>query len=769
MATVSSTISSKTYELGSTTAGPFLVGYRIFDGAQSAMRVYVNGVPTSAYTLTATFADGYSDGAQILLDTARPAGTKITIESVTPYDRPSNYQNGDPSLTRKLNIEQGRQAGFDRDVRRDVDRSVKVAIGAPPITLPDGGPDKVLMWDNEGEALINGPNGSDIANAAIYAAQAQAAVAAALALSPNAFVENVAALVANTTLTYTTGQAGTVVVGNTIMTRQEGFSYQVVSGGATNGHIETAGGVRLRVRAQSSVVDLRAFNADNTGVNSVSGKMREAVELLALGGGGTVFVGAGTYKIDSAIELSSSVAVVSLGATLEFGAGNISMFHADNVNFVKVVGFNVRNTAAYTTGSFVYLENCDESEIEENWLVGCPSSNGGSIAMAGPLFGLIGDVAGNRIRDNRITGSLGVGIGLLRASRHNRIERNDINDCVGAGISLTGQATANTVSRNSTRGTKGPLVFVNYGCDFNLVAHNQAAGCENSGIEVVGNHNIVTGNHCRDCHFDGIRISGAWNTVTANACLANGRTLATAGGISVLPGSGGSGQNNLISANTCDDNFAAPTQAYGISAFGTQYSSWAAGEVVAENAYRVRSLNIYRAHTAGTAGSTAPTHLSGIVSDGSVLWEYLTSFGDVANAAGNVISGNKLGRTASGIRLRDDQAANILPVEQHYGTVKFHRGIIWNRRQVSGSASVTKDDYLIGVRSAANCTITLPPAAELTDGREIVVKNELESGFGTITISANGSTINGLALRTITTAFGELAMYWAGDRWIAFG
>jgi hypothetical protein len=51
---------------------------------------------------------------------------------------------------------------------------------------------------------------------------------------------NVSALLADTTLTYST-----VVAGDIVRTRAEGFSYQVAASSATNQHITTAGGVKL--------------------------------------------------------------------------------------------------------------------------------------------------------------------------------------------------------------------------------------------------------------------------------------------------------------------------------------------------------------------------------------------------------------------------------------------------------------------------------------------------------------------------------------------
>jgi hypothetical protein len=57
--------------------------------------------------------------------------------------------------------------------------------------------------------------------------------------------EDLTALLADNTLTYTLGQTETVSAGDIIRTRHEGFAYEVALSGATDQHITTAGGVRL--------------------------------------------------------------------------------------------------------------------------------------------------------------------------------------------------------------------------------------------------------------------------------------------------------------------------------------------------------------------------------------------------------------------------------------------------------------------------------------------------------------------------------------------
>lgn len=79
--------------------------------------------------------------------------------------------------------------------------------------------------------------GLDAASASASATQA--------ALYDGPWLDNVSALLSDTSLTYTIGQPSTVASGDYVRTRAEGFSYQVSASSATDHHVTTAGGVKL--------------------------------------------------------------------------------------------------------------------------------------------------------------------------------------------------------------------------------------------------------------------------------------------------------------------------------------------------------------------------------------------------------------------------------------------------------------------------------------------------------------------------------------------
>lgn len=179
MSTVAYTPRTKTITLASTQAGPFDLGYRIY-GPQ--INVYINDVATTNFVLSATFLNGFADGAQVTLTTAQVAGTRITFDSELPYNRDLDWTASDPGLTRKMNIELGRDFSILGDMRRDIDRAPRLPVSSalinPDLPLPLSGMTIVGRADALG--WETGPSVTSIMNAQ---AQGDRAEAAALALA----------------------------------------------------------------------------------------------------------------------------------------------------------------------------------------------------------------------------------------------------------------------------------------------------------------------------------------------------------------------------------------------------------------------------------------------------------------------------------------------------------------------------------------------------------------------------------------------------------
>ena len=120
MTTVPASTRSTTYTLASASAGPFLVGFRIFD---ATLAVYVNGAVRTDWTLSAAFSGGYCDTGEITFDTALAIGDVVRIDGAMPVARGEDYINPDPNLTTKMNIELARIWAAIQQVARDVGRT----------------------------------------------------------------------------------------------------------------------------------------------------------------------------------------------------------------------------------------------------------------------------------------------------------------------------------------------------------------------------------------------------------------------------------------------------------------------------------------------------------------------------------------------------------------------------------------------------------------------------------------------------------------------
>ena len=77
--------------------------------------------------------------------------------------------------------------------------------------------------------------------------------------------ESVTSLLADTVLAYAGTGTDKAVAGNTVVTRSEGFSYEIAASGATDEDVTTAGGVKLYVVGDPT---LKAFGAQGDAVTN---------------------------------------------------------------------------------------------------------------------------------------------------------------------------------------------------------------------------------------------------------------------------------------------------------------------------------------------------------------------------------------------------------------------------------------------------------------------------------------------------------------------
>jgi len=108
---------------------------------------------------------------------------------------------------------------------------------------------------------------------------AAALSASQAALYDGPWLDTVSALIADTSLTYTAAQPGTVSAGDYVRTRSEGFAYQVAASGASDHHITTAGGVKLYVvPGQDGRAAIGAFGCRLDGVADDTAAVQAALD-----------------------------------------------------------------------------------------------------------------------------------------------------------------------------------------------------------------------------------------------------------------------------------------------------------------------------------------------------------------------------------------------------------------------------------------------------------------------------------------------------------
>ncbi|MCP3657206.1 MAG: hypothetical protein GY766_20325 [Herbaspirillum sp.] len=142
---------------------------------------------------------------------------------------------------------------------------------------------------------------------------AAAASAAEAALYDGVWLDDVSDLIADTALTYTASQPGTVVAGDIVQTRAEGFSYEVAASGATDGHLETAGGVKLYVLQAGGVRPEQFIGTVTPGTTDMTDAITDADARARVLG--VPLVLSGEYRTISTITLTAET-IVSHGASI---------------------------------------------------------------------------------------------------------------------------------------------------------------------------------------------------------------------------------------------------------------------------------------------------------------------------------------------------------------------------------------------------------------------------------------------------------------------
>lgn len=250
MATVSPLPRITTSTLASSSAGPFELGFRLFE--DDAIRLFVNDIEQdSGFALSATFSNGYDDNATVTFDSSLNSGDVITFVGDQVPARNADYLNTDGLLTKKLNIELARVWASISELRTSLQRSMKVSFGSSTaqelIASNAERAKRSVAFSDDGTRLVAGPSSDEIEAAQGYAEAADASAAEAAAYAGARF---------DTFAEFSSGADSDYPVGT--VARVGSMRYEVVSSGAQFtinglGYVETGEKFTTRDRLVAAV------------------------------------------------------------------------------------------------------------------------------------------------------------------------------------------------------------------------------------------------------------------------------------------------------------------------------------------------------------------------------------------------------------------------------------------------------------------------------------------------------------------------------------
>lgn len=231
-----------------------------------------------------TFAGEGTSSGVVTLTTPANGTDAYSVYLSVPLERVSDFQFRGGFRSGPVNIELDRIWQALQNIKTIAQRTVFLSRTSPllpPLTFREDEDtnNRAIVFDETSEALIPGPTVDEI-EGATASAQEAADSAQEAALYEGPWLDDVSALIADTALTYTSGQPGTVAAGDIIRTRAEGFSYEVAASGATDHHVTTAGGVKLRAVPNNNIYSMLALNPNADGITNDKAK----IDLLNVSG-----------------------------------------------------------------------------------------------------------------------------------------------------------------------------------------------------------------------------------------------------------------------------------------------------------------------------------------------------------------------------------------------------------------------------------------------------------------------------------------------------
>lgn len=180
----------------------FNVNFEIYNDNDVA--VFIDTVPTTAFSITSTYSSGVSTDAAVVPDTpADWTNTRVDIVGKRLPRIAEAYADGQGIPAADQNLSLKRVIAIEQEQDRDNDLSLRFPYGTDPTFspfLPTPVDDTGIRWDATLKKYVTGPSTADIAdaaaNAAAAASSASAAALSALALNAAVLAPTIASYLA---------------------------------------------------------------------------------------------------------------------------------------------------------------------------------------------------------------------------------------------------------------------------------------------------------------------------------------------------------------------------------------------------------------------------------------------------------------------------------------------------------------------------------------------------------------------------------------------
>lgn len=153
--------------------------------ANNDLSVYLDGVERFDFTVTASYVEGVSNNAKVIMNSGVTGS--VVIAGERDPRRQNRFLNGGPLPIKDMNLAFDALEGEMQEARRDIERSVRSEIGRPGFILdPNLADGETLM--KQGDRLVPGPNIVAIGNAATESAASARTSEKNAAISANAAI-----------------------------------------------------------------------------------------------------------------------------------------------------------------------------------------------------------------------------------------------------------------------------------------------------------------------------------------------------------------------------------------------------------------------------------------------------------------------------------------------------------------------------------------------------------------------------------------------------